>query len=46
VAAVDLLKDDSRLKELADAILKLAKVDAANVIADEILKMSLKMSSK
>ena len=44
VAAVDLLKDDSRSKELADAILKLAKVDAADVIADEILKMSLKMS--
>ena len=37
--AVGLLKDSEKSRELSEQILKLAKVDAADVIADEILKM-------
>lgn len=37
--AVSLLKDEEKSKELSTQILKLAKVDAADVIADEILRM-------
>ena len=39
-AAVGLLKDAERSRELSEQILKLAKVDAADVIAGEILKMT------
>ena len=37
--AVDLIKDESRARDLSEQILKLAKMDAADVIADEILRM-------
>jgi len=37
--AVDLLKDESRSRALSEQILKLAKTNAADVIADEILRM-------
>jgi len=38
--AVDLLKDAERSAQLSEQILKLARVDAADVIAGEILKMT------
>ena len=39
-AAVDLVKDESRLKNLHDNILKLAMHDSAEVIAHEVLKLA------
>lgn len=39
-AAVDLVKDDARLKTLHDNILKLAMHDSAEVIAQEVLKLA------
>ena len=39
-AAVDLVKDEARLKELHDNILKLAMHDSAQVIAHEVLKLA------
>ena len=39
-AVLALIKDEEKAKELGEEIKKLAKFDAADVIADEVLKMS------
>ena len=38
-AALETIRDDNRLKQLSDNILKLALPDSANIIAQEVLKL-------